>query len=95
MLPMVCFNWADTDGFETIDRADHYGKCAKGGTGLISIEATAINENGRITYEEMGFWKDEHIPQFKRVAYSCHCFKIVSTSNTNSRYTFNCQFKFE
>ncbi|ERJ13253.1 NADH dehydrogenase protein [Haloplasma contractile SSD-17B] len=72
MPPLVCFNWADTDGFETIDRAEHYGKRAKGGTGLIIVEASAISEEARIVREEVGLWKDEHIPQFERIAKRCH-----------------------
>lgn len=39
MPPLICFNWGDNDGFETYNRADHYGKRAKGGTGLIIVEA--------------------------------------------------------
>jgi len=72
MPPLVCFNWADKDGFEIIDRADHYGKRAKGGTGMIIVEATAISKDGRICDTELGLWKEEHIPQFERIAKSCH-----------------------
>lgn len=72
MPPLVCFNWGDNDGFEIIDRADHYGRRAKGGTGMIIIEATAISKDGRICDTELGLWKDEHIHQFERIAKSCH-----------------------
>ena len=48
MPPLVCFNWADEDGFETYPRHEHYGKRAKGGTGLIVVEATAICKEGRL-----------------------------------------------
>lgn len=71
MPPLVCFNWADNDGFETVDRGEHYGKRAKGGTGLIIVEASAISEEGRIVDNELGLWKDEHIPQFEKIAKSC------------------------
>lgn len=71
MPPLVCFNWADEDGFETYNRADHYGKRAEGGTGMIIVEATAISKDGRIVDTELGLWKDEHIPQFQRIADSC------------------------
>lgn len=72
MPPMLCFNWADNDGLEIIDRAEHYGKRAKGGTGMIIVEAAAISKDGRICDTELGIWKDEHIPQFERIAESCH-----------------------
>lgn len=72
MAPLVCFNWADDDGFETINRAEHYGKRAKGGTGMIIIEATGISKDGRLGDTELGLWKDEHIPQFERIARACH-----------------------
>jgi len=72
MPPLVCFNWANDDGFETSDRGVHYGKRAQGGTGLIIVEATAISKEGRLCDTELGLWKDDHIPQFERIAKSCH-----------------------
>lgn len=72
MPALLCFNWADEDGFETISRSEHYGKRAKGGTGLIIIEASAISMEGRITNTELGIWKDAHIQQFKKIANTCH-----------------------
>lgn len=78
MPPLVCFNWANEDGFETYSRAEHYGKRAKGGTGLIIVEATAISKEGRIVNTELGLWKDEHIRQFQRIAESCHNEGVVT-----------------
>ncbi|WP_026477547.1 oxidoreductase [Alkaliphilus transvaalensis] len=72
MPPLVCFNWGDEDGFETYNRGEHYGKRAKGGTGLIVLEATAISKEGRLCDTELGLWKEEHVPQFQRIAKSCH-----------------------
>lgn len=72
MPPLVCFNWADDEGFETFDRGEHYGKRARGGTGLIVVEATAISKEGRLCDTELGLWRDEHIPQFEKMAKSCH-----------------------
>ncbi len=72
MPPLVCFNWADDEGFETVNRGDHYGKRAKGGTGLIIVEATAIAKEGRIIDTMLGLWKDEHVPQFQKIAKNCH-----------------------
>ncbi|QVK18205.1 NADH:flavin oxidoreductase [Mycoplasmatota bacterium] len=72
MPALVCFNWGNSDGVETIDRSAHYGKRAKGGTGLIVVEATAISKDGRLTDSQLGLWDDKHIPQFEKVAKSCH-----------------------
>lgn len=71
MPPLVCFNWADDNGNATINRAEHYGKRAKG-TGLIVIEATAVSKAGRLCESELGLWKDEQISQFTEIAESCH-----------------------
>ncbi len=71
MPPLVCSNWATEDGYETVDRAKHYGKRAKGGTGVIVVEATAISEEGRILSTELGLWKDGHKEQFQRMAKAC------------------------
>lgn len=72
MPPLVCFNWADENGFETVSRAEHYGKRSDAETGLIVIEAAAIEPSGRIVESELGIWADEHIPQYKRIAKRCH-----------------------
>ncbi len=72
MPALVCFNWGDNDGFETVDRSDHYGKRAKGGTGLIIVEATAISKDGRLSDTQLGLWDDDHIPQFERITKHCH-----------------------
>lgn len=72
MPPLVCFNWGNDKGFETVSRGEHYGKRAKGGTGFIIIEATAISKDGRITDTGLGLWSDDHISQFNDIAKSCH-----------------------
>ena len=72
MPALVCFHWADQEGFETYDRGVHYGKRAKGGTGLIIVEATAISKEGRLADTELGLWRDGHIPQFQKLAASAH-----------------------
>src|ERR1700733_13403962 len=36
----------------------HLGKFALGGFGLIMMEATAVEERGRITHGDVGIWSD-------------------------------------
>lgn len=70
--PAVCFNWSDEQGYETVDRSKHYGVRAKGGTGLIVIEATGIMPEGLIVKKQLGLWEDGQIHQFNKIATACH-----------------------
>ena len=45
----------------------HLGSRAVGGAALIIQEATAVSPEGRITPEDMGIWKDEHIEKLKTI----------------------------
>jgi len=56
------------DGFANDWHLVHLGTRAVGGAGLIIVEATAVEEPGRISPEDMGIWKDEHIEPLARIA---------------------------
>jgi 2,4-dienoyl-CoA reductase-like NADH-dependent reductase (Old Yellow Enzyme family) len=45
----------------------HLGKFAQGGVGAIIIEATAVQEEGRITHGDIGIWNDAQIEPLKRM----------------------------
>jgi len=47
-------------GFATDWHMIHLGHLALSGAGLLTIEATAVTEEGRITYADLGLWSDEH-----------------------------------
>lgn len=49
------------DGLVNDWHLTHYTTLAKGGAGLVIIEATAVSAEGRITGGDLGLWKDEHI----------------------------------
>ena len=49
------------DGFANDWHLVHLGSRAVGGAGLLIQEATAVSPEGRITPEDLGIWKDEHI----------------------------------
>ncbi len=68
MAPVVCFNWMNEKGISTVDRAKHYGIRARGGSGVVVIEATAICEEGRIIEKNLGLWNETQVEQFKRMA---------------------------
>lgn len=65
MSPMCMYS--ATDGFATNWHITHYGTRAVGGTALIIQEATAVTPEGRITPYDLGIWKDEHIPMYKKI----------------------------
>lgn len=55
------------DGFANDWHLVHLGSRAVGGAGLIIQEATAVTAAGRISYGDMGIWKDEHIEPLQRI----------------------------
>lgn len=46
----------------------HYETLAKGGAGLVVVEATAVSPEGRITPGDAGLWSDEQIKSFANIA---------------------------
>jgi len=45
----------------------HYGGLAQGGAGLILVEATAVQPEGRITAQDLGLWEDGHVEGLARL----------------------------
>jgi len=70
--PMVCFGFAEDNGFITKANIQHYESFAKGGAGLIILEAHATEKEGRLANTQLGIWSDLHIEGLKRVAEVCH-----------------------
>ncbi|KAN0100298.1 hypothetical protein V8E55_000282 [Tylopilus felleus] len=50
----------------------HLGGFASRGVGAITIEATAVVPEGRISPEDMGIWADSHIEPLKRIVNFAH-----------------------
>jgi 2,4-dienoyl-CoA reductase-like NADH-dependent reductase (Old Yellow Enzyme family) len=59
--------YSSRDGFATEWHLVHLGSRAIGGAGLVMSEATAVTPEGRISYADLGIWKDEHIEALKPV----------------------------
>lgn len=55
------------DGFATDWHLVHLGSRAVGGAGLVMQEATAISPEGRISPDDLGIWKPEHLPKLKAI----------------------------
>uniref|UniRef100_UPI000D3981C0 NADH:flavin oxidoreductase/NADH oxidase n=1 Tax=unclassified Variovorax TaxID=663243 RepID=UPI000D3981C0 len=48
------------DGLLTDWHLPHYAALARGGAGLVVVEATAVSPEGRITLGDLGLWSDAH-----------------------------------
>jgi 2,4-dienoyl-CoA reductase-like NADH-dependent reductase (Old Yellow Enzyme family) len=55
------------DGFVTDWHGPHYTGLARGGAGLVIVEATAVSPEGRITPADTGIWSDRHAEALKPI----------------------------
>ena len=71
--PIVCFGYCTgNDGFVSDAHVAHYEKMAKGGTGIIVIEATCVCKHGRLSEDQLGIWDDVFIEGLKRISDVIH-----------------------
>jgi len=61
MAPMCMYQSDQEDGSVTDWHRIHYPTRAVGGTGLIILEATAVQPQGRISSRDLGIWEDRHV----------------------------------
>ena len=64
--------YSSEDGFANDWHVVHLGSRAQGGAGLVTLEAAAVLPEGRISPADLGVWKDEHIPNLRRIAEFIH-----------------------
>jgi len=64
--------YSSQDGFANDWHLVHLGSRAVGGAGLVFTEAIAVSPEGRISPDDLGIWKDEHIPGLKRITDFIH-----------------------
>jgi 2,4-dienoyl-CoA reductase-like NADH-dependent reductase (Old Yellow Enzyme family) len=64
--------YSSVDGFANDWHLVHLGSRAVGGAGLVLTEATAVLPEGRITPNDLGLWKDEHIAPLARIVNFLH-----------------------
>ncbi|WP_441339242.1 NADH:flavin oxidoreductase/NADH oxidase [Peribacillus deserti] len=74
MPPMCQYSVKAKDGIPNDWHYTHYTSRAVGGTGLIIIEMTDVEPDGRITDFDLGIWSNDHIPAFKRIIESCQSY---------------------
>ncbi|KPC53356.1 NADH:flavin oxidoreductase/NADH oxidase [Amantichitinum ursilacus] len=68
-IPPMC-QYSAVDGFTNEWHWAHYAGMARGGAGLVIVEATGVSPEGRITPGCTGLWSDEHISGMARIAAS-------------------------
>lgn len=71
VAPMCIFS-ASKDGKPNSLHLIHYGNLALRGAGLIIVEATAVQEVGRISPCDLGLWNDEQIEPLKKIVEFIH-----------------------
>lgn len=59
--------YSAVDGFANDWHFVHLGSRAVGGASLVVIEATAVSPEGRISPQDLGIWKEEHINKFSHI----------------------------
>ena len=64
--------YSSIDGFASDWHLVHLGSRATGGAGLIIQEATAVTAEGRISYADLGIWKDDHIDKLRQIVTFLH-----------------------
>lgn len=64
--------YSSEDGFSNDWHLVHLGSRAVGGAGLVMTEAAAVLPEGRITPQDLGFWKDDHIAGLRRIVEFVH-----------------------
>ncbi|UBH12796.1 NADH:flavin oxidoreductase/NADH oxidase [Macrococcus armenti] len=72
MPPMCQYSVDKKDGTPTEWHYVHYASRAVGGTGLIIVEMTNVEPEGRITDYCLGLWDDAQIPAYKRLVQGIH-----------------------
>ncbi len=64
--------YSSEDGFANDWHLVHLGSRAVGGASLVLTEASAVLPEGRISPQDLGIWKDEHIPNLQRIVRFLH-----------------------
>src|SRR5215210_4430730 len=60
--------YSSVDGFPTDWHLVHLGSLARGGAGLVMMEATAVEARGRISPQDAGIWDDRQGDAYAPIA---------------------------
>ncbi|MHC1759039.1 MAG: NADH:flavin oxidoreductase/NADH oxidase [Negativicutes bacterium] len=72
VMPPMCNFKAGRDGLVTDWHLIHYASRAVGGAGMIIVEATGIEDRGRISSRCLGIWQDGQIAGLKKIVDLVH-----------------------
>lgn len=72
IAPMCQYSSFNEDGHTNDWHFVHYGSMARGGAGLIIVEATGVLPEGRISPQCLGLWSDDHIAGLARIVDFAH-----------------------
>lgn len=72
MPPMCQYSVEAKNGIANDWHAVHYESRAIGGTGLVIVEMTNVEPEGRITDFCLGLWSDEQVPALKKIVDAVH-----------------------
>jgi len=64
--------YSSQDGFANEWHFVHLGTRAVGGAGLVFTEAAAVTPEGRISPQDLGIWKEEHVEPLARIVKFVH-----------------------
>ena len=64
--------YSSQDGFASDWHLVHLGSRAVGGAGLVLTEAAAVTPEGRISPDDLGIWRDEHVAKLREIAAFIH-----------------------
>ncbi len=64
--------YSSTDGYANDWHFVHLASRAVGGAGLVLTEASAVVPEGRISPQDLGIWKDDHIAPLARIVKFVH-----------------------
>ncbi|MFD0871547.1 NADPH dehydrogenase NamA [Paenibacillus residui] len=78
MSPMCMYSSLDKNGMITPFHLSHYISRAVGQVGLVMVEATAVQPEGRISEQDLGIWDEEHVPGLKQLNKEIHSYGAKS-----------------
>lgn len=74
--PMVRFSLIDKDGYVNDKLIEWYGDIAKSRVGLIIVEASAVEESGKLRENQIGIWSDVFIDGLTKIAAEIHKYDV-------------------
>ncbi|GGM22296.1 NADPH dehydrogenase [Paraliobacillus quinghaiensis] len=79
MAPMCMYSSETEDGTVHPFHITHYESRAAGQIGLVMLEATAVQPEGRISSKDLGIWNDAHVEGLQKVSDRIHAYGAKSS----------------